>query len=79
MKLIQSLTKLAEQHEDAIYTDEQEWIDAVRKAYPNLADNFLFRGRVEHGVNTISAEIKGEDKCYGVWDPETEQGKVFLD
>lgn len=36
-----------------------------------------FKGRVEQGVDTVSAEVPGEDRSYGVWDAAEKKGHVF--
>jgi hypothetical protein len=56
--------------DDHAYTDYEEWQEAVKKAYPQHASKMQFKGRVEHGVDTISAEVRGIQRCFGVWDNE---------
>jgi hypothetical protein len=36
-----------------------------------------FKGRIEQGLHTTSAEISGKDRSYGVWDHDKEEGTVF--
>lgn len=69
--------KSLEESSSKIYTDEQEWRDAVLAAYPDKADRIKFKGRVENRVHTISAEIPGEDKSYGVYDGDKDEGRVL--
>jgi hypothetical protein len=57
--------------------DYEDWRKAVKAAYPEVADKLKFKGRVEDGANTISAEVSGEDRSYGVYYPEDEYGVVF--
>jgi len=57
--------------------DYEGWRKAVKAAYPEVADKLKFKGRVEDGANTISAEVSGEDHSYGVYYPEDEYGVVF--
>lgn len=59
------------------YTDEEEWMDAVKKAHPEVASKLKFKGRVEQGKDTISAEVSGEDRSYGVFDNDTGKGVVL--
>jgi hypothetical protein len=55
----------------------EKWKADVKEAYPNIAAKLRFKGRVEQGVNTISAEIPGSDRSYGVFDVKTETGVVL--
>lgn len=57
--------------------DFDAWKEAVKKAYPKEASRLQFKGRIEHGHDTISAEIRGEDRCYGVWDNDKEEGEIL--
>ena len=57
--------------------DHNDWIEAVKKAYPNIANKLKFKGRVEGGKNLFFAEIPGEDRCYGVFDMDKEEGEVL--
>lgn len=59
------------------YKDQHEWMDAVKKAYPEKASKIKFKGRVEGEKNTISAEVSGEDRSYGVFDMDKEEGIVL--
>ena len=52
------------------YTNYEEWMEAVKKAHPKEAPKMQFKGRVEKGHETISAEVRGIDKCFGVWTPK---------
>lgn len=59
------------------YSDEEEWMDAVKKAHPDVAPQLKFKGRVESGKSTISAELPGEDRSYGVFDNDSGKGIVL--
>jgi hypothetical protein len=53
------------------------WKKAVLKAYPKYADKIRFNGRVENGINTVSAEVRGIDRSFGVYDFEENKGYVL--
>jgi hypothetical protein len=57
--------------------DRDEWMDAVKKAYPHLADKIKFKGRVEDGKHLFFAEVPGEDRAYGVYSMDDEEGEVL--
>ena len=59
------------------FTDYDDWKQAVLLSYPAQAKKIKFRGRIEGTKNTISAEIPGEDRSYGVWDNDTENGVIL--
>ena len=59
------------------YTDEDEWAEAVKKAHPEVAAKLKFKGRVEGGKDTISAEVSGQDRSYGVFDNDSGKGIVL--
>jgi preprotein translocase subunit YajC len=59
------------------YTDIEDWKKAVKNSYPQHASKMRFNGRMEGGKMTVSAEIPGEDRCFGVWDQEDEKGEVL--
>jgi hypothetical protein len=59
------------------FTDFTEWKKAVLAKYPAVASKLKFKGRVEGGKDTISAEVPGEDRSYGVWDQDTDKGIVL--
>ncbi len=60
------------------YSDYEDWAGACMKAYPEHAAQMQFKGRVEHGEDTISAEVRGVDKVFGVWTgDENGSGIVF--
>ena len=50
------------------------WKAEVLKAYPNLAKQIKFLSKPD---STISAEIPGQDRSYGVFDLGTEEGEVL--
>ena len=53
----------------------EQWMKDVKSAYPGK--NLKFKGRVEQGVNTTSAEVPGEDRSYGVYDHDKGEGVVL--
>lgn len=55
------------------------WQDDVKAAYPTLAAKLKFKARVERGVNTMSAEVAGQDRCYGVFDIDSGKGVILGD
>lgn len=63
--------------EELAYTDFEDWKAAVLNSYPAQAKKIKFKGRMEGDKDTISAEVPGEDRCYGVWDQDKEQGQVL--
>lgn len=71
MKLFEM--KMTDQETQALMA----WQAEVKKAYPNVAAKLQFRARVEKGVNTVSAEVNGEDRCYGVFDIESGKGVIL--
>jgi len=60
------------------YKDYEDWQAAVKKAYPEYAAKMKFKGRVEQGQDTISAEVPGLDRCFGVWSQDMEEGEVVM-
>lgn len=54
-----------------------KWEENVRKAHPEK--ELKFKGRVEKGVHTTSAEVSGKDRSYGVWDHDKNTGHIFED
>jgi hypothetical protein len=50
------------------------WKAEVLKAYPELSKKIRFLSKSD---NTISAEIPGQDRSYGVFDLGTEEGEVL--
>ena len=59
------------------FTDFDDWKQAVLNSYPQQAKKIKFKGRMEGDKDTISAEIPGEDRCFGVWDQDKEKGVVL--
>lgn len=59
------------------FGDFEEWKKAVLLSYPAQAKKIKFKGRLEGKKHTVSAEIPGEDRSYGVWDMDTENGVVL--
>src|ERR1035437_3090996 len=56
------------------YTDFDAWKEAIKKAYPSYASKMQFKGRVERGHDTISAEVPGLDRSFGVWTGDEDDG-----
>lgn len=54
-----------------------KWKGDVQSAHPGK--KLSFKGRVEGQTNTVSAEVPGEDRSYGVWDAEEKKGHVFTE
>jgi hypothetical protein len=54
--------------------DFEEWKEAVKAAHPDVAARLKFKGRLEHGLSTVSAEIPGLDRSFGVFTIEGEWG-----
>jgi hypothetical protein len=57
--------------------DFEEWQAAVRAAHPEL--KLSFKSTTEHGEVLISAEVRGQDRSYGEYNMETEEGYLFKD
>jgi hypothetical protein len=68
--------KLKEDMHDS-WKDVESWKTAVKNAYPEKAAKLKFKAKIENGVSTISAEVSGEDRSYGVWDMEEKKGYVL--
>lgn len=64
--------------EDQKFTDFDKWKAAVKQAYPKFAAKMLFKGRVERGQDTISAEVPGLDRSFGVWTGDEEDGQGVI-
>ena len=73
MKLIQQLQFIVE----GKFHDYEAWMDAVKKANQTIANKLKFRSRVENGKHLFYAEIPGEDRCYGVYNMDDEEGEVL--
>lgn len=61
-------------------TDTEEenflaWQEAVKAKHPGKV--FKFVGRQEGATNTVSAEVPGEDRSYGVWYSDDAYGDIF--
>lgn len=61
-------------NESKRYSDFDEWKAAVKKFNPQFADKMKFKGRVEQGHDTISAEVPGMDRSFGVWTGDEDGG-----
>lgn len=58
--------------------DEQKleaWKDSVKKKYPNLANKMKFK--LKPDTKEFSAEVDGQDRCYGVYNHKTGKGQVL--
>lgn len=64
-------------HDDYTWSDLEKWKTAVKNANPTKADKMKFKSKIESGVRTISAEIPGEDRSYGVWDMKDNTGHIL--
>lgn len=55
-----------------------DWKVEVKKKYPSLASKLKFKlkGKATE-PQTISAEIEGQDRCYGIFDLKTNKGEVL--
>lgn len=73
MKLLRELQNLVV--EKKIIHDHDEWMDAVKKAYPNK--NIKFKGGVEDGKHLFWAQVDGEDRAYGVYNMDDDEGEVL--
>lgn len=52
-----------------------KWEAEIKKVHPDLVGKMKFKNRIEQGKDTTSAEIG--DRSYGVFDNDTNKGKVF--
>lgn len=64
-------------NEAQVYTDFDDWKKAVLNSYPMQAKKIKFKGKMEGEKTTISAEIPGEDRSYGVWDLDKSKGEIL--
>jgi hypothetical protein len=71
------LYKYKKLKEAITYTDIEDWKQAVKNSYPQQAKRITFMSKMQGKKMTVSAEIKGEDRCYGVWDQEDDKGVVL--
>lgn len=69
--------KLLKLNEKEVFTDIDDWKQAVKNSYPTKAAKMRFNGRMEGGKMTVSAEVPGEDRCFGVWDQDEEKGEIL--
>jgi hypothetical protein len=63
---------LLKEDTDAEY---EKWEASVRATHPTK--NLKFKGRLESGAHTTSAEESGKDRSYGVWDHDKNEGHVL--
>jgi hypothetical protein len=57
-----------------------KWMNDVRAAHPDK--KLIFRGKMEGGIiptHTVTAEVHGdpEERAYGIWDHDKDEGHVF--
>lgn len=57
--------------------DFERWKNMVKKAHPQFASKMKFNGRVEGKKNTVSAEVAGLDRCFGVFNTDSGKGEVL--
>jgi hypothetical protein len=55
--------------------DFPAWQAAIKKAHPEYASKIQFKGRVENGKKTVSAEVPGLDRSFGVWTGDEDDGE----
>lgn len=74
-----SILKIAEMKMgiDKKYTNFDMWKKAVMAHYPQVASKIRWHGRVEGRKSTISAEVPGQDRSYGVWDSDKNVGVIL--
>lgn len=78
MKLLQQLHAIVLENEGKEkFTDKNEWMAAVKRSYPDKADKIQFKGTVEDGKHLFYAQIPGEDRCYGVFNMDDDEGEVL--
>jgi hypothetical protein len=73
MNLLKELLQIIA--EDTFHDKVKAWKDSVFKAYPQVSSRIKFKTKDQGKF--ISAEIDGEDCCYGVFDLEKETGEVL--
>lgn len=58
----------------------EQWKEEVKKAHPEHASKMQFKGRSEGGKETISAEVPGLDRSFGVWSGDDDgEGTILGD
>jgi hypothetical protein len=74
-----SILKIAEMKMsvDKKYANFDTWKKAVMAHHPQVSSKLRWHGRVEGGKSTISAEVPGQDRSYGVWDSDKNVGVVL--
>lgn len=55
----------------------KKWETKVKEKHGDKG--IKFKGRIESGVHTVSAEVPGQDRCYAVWDHDKNSGHIFED
>lgn len=77
MKFSDYLKETQKEDEPEVHQDFEQWQNAVKNAHPEHAARLKFKGRIEGGKDTISAEIPGHDRSFGVWDHDEGKGYVL--
>lgn len=75
MNVIQSLLQILESSNDSFETAVNTWKESIKKKYPNVASRLKFKA--VDGGKRISAEVPGQDRCYGVFDIDKGSGEVL--
>lgn len=66
-----------EESDDEIQGRYDKWMSDVKETHPGKP--LKFKSRFEKGDHTTSAEVSGEDRSYGMWDHNKNEGHVFED
>jgi hypothetical protein len=61
--------------DESVDDEYSNWENEVKKTHPTK--KLKFKGRIENGADTISAEEPNVDRSYGVWDNNKNKGHVF--
>jgi len=74
-----SILKIAEMrlNPNKEYANFDSWKKAVMAHYPEIASKLKWNGRIESGKSTISAEVPGKDRSYGVWYTDKNIGVIL--
>lgn len=69
------ITHIISENDDEIQAKYDKWVSDVKAKHGSKP--MKFKGRMEQGVHTVSAEKPGGDHAYGVWDHDKNEGHVF--
>lgn len=69
------ITDLVNESDEEIQAKYDKWVSDVKAKHGDKP--MKFKGRMEQGVHTVSAEKPGGDHAYGVWDHDKNEGHVF--